>query len=267
MMKNAHRWVPENRSPYLVAIAALAAAFLLRYALQGVLQGRLSIFFFEIASLLVCFYGGIWPGLLTLTVGLAIGTYFFAPPYRSFEPPQLIDIAVFTSFFVGTSIGLVVIEWLQRRTYEVRVLMLEVKYRNKMLEETIERMEQAEQAVRRYEAKVRVLASATPQLWSIARPDGEIEYVNARLYEITGMPAGSLEGEHWTGAVHPNDVELVRQISMQVEKTGLREEVGLRLLAADGKYHSFDAECSCLDGKQGKVIVWSGVASDIDGPA
>jgi hypothetical protein len=58
--------------------------------------------------------------------------------------------------------------------------------------------------------------------------------------------------------MHPNDAALVQEVSRDVEKTGTRREVSVRLRLADGAHHHFEVQCSRIEDKHGKVIVWSG---------
>jgi len=262
LMKNAGRWVPEGRQPFLVAIIALAAAFAARYALHSLLEPHFRFVFFTAAAVLVCAYGGIWPASLVALAGLILSFYFFVEPFNSFDMPNSSDIAAMAVYLITTVVILILVEWLQRSKYEVRLYMLESKHQNKKLEELIARMERAETAARHHEQKIHVLAASVPEIWHLSTTDGKFEFVNARLYELTGMPHGSLEGDQWTKAMHPNDAELAAEIARRVEATSGEEETSIRLRTPDGRYESFDAECRCVnEERHGKIIVWSGAMS------
>jgi PAS domain S-box-containing protein len=136
--------------------------------------------------------------------------------------------------------------------------VLETKHRNKRLEEILDNLARAENSASINAERVDMLAANVPHIWSMRRSGGKTDYFNVNLYEITGMPPGSLDGEGWTKAMHPNDAALVHGLSRQVEKTGARQEVNVRLRLADGAYHDFSVQCSRIEDKHGKVIVWSG---------
>ena len=242
----------------LVALGALAAALALRHVLHPFMGGHFRFVFFWLAALLVGAYAGIRYGFFVAISGLVLAFYFFVPPYRSFSALEATDLASITVYVLNTSVLLVVIEWLQRSKYETRILMLETKYRNKRLEETLHNLAESEKTIGKHAEKIEMLAATVPHIWSMRRSGGKSEYFSAELYGMTGMPPGTLDGEGWTKAMHPNDAELVKDISRQVEKSGAREEIGVRLQLADGKYHRFTVECSRLDDKHGRVIVWSG---------
>jgi PAS domain-containing protein len=236
----------------------MAVALALRYVLHPFMGGHFRFVFFWLAALLVCAYAGIRYGFFVAISGLVLAFYFFVPPYRSFSALQASDLAAIIVYLLNTSVLLILIEWLQRSKYQTRILMLETEYRNKRLEEILHNLAEAERAVDNQSEKIGMLAATAPHIWSMRRSGRKIEYFSAELYEMTGMPRGTLDGEGWTKAMHPNDAELVKDISRQVEKSGIREETSVRLRLADGKFHRFTVECSRLDDKHGWVIVWSG---------
>ena len=258
MMKNAGRWVPEGWSPTLVALGALAMAFAARYALQQILGEHYRFLFFTAAAVLVCAYAGIWRAFFVALDGLLLGFYFFVEPYGSFGKPDTQDFGAIAVYLLNTFVMLFLVEWLQRSKYEVRMLMLETKYKNKRLEEILDNLARAENSASINAERVGMLAATVPHIWSMRRSGGKTDYFNVNLCEITGMPPGSLDGEGWTKAMHPNDAALVRDLSRHVEKTGARQEVSVRLRLADGAYHNFSVQCSRIEDKHGKVIVWAG---------
>src|SRR3974390_333832 len=242
MMKNASRWVPAGPRRFFFALGALAVAFSARYALHGLFGEQFPFIFFTVAAVLVCAYAGMWLALVVVLVGLLLAFYFFIEPFNSIGVPNTEDITEIIVDVTTTMVLVILVEWLQRSKYEARLLLLETKYRNKNLQETIAKMEQAQRSAVHYEHKVRVITAAVPHIWCISNPNGGIEYVNAKLYEVTNAQRGSLEGEGWTKVMHPNDAELVKDISKRVAERGRSEEIGGRLNMADGSYRSFDTE-------------------------
>ena len=63
----------------------------------------------------------------------------------------------------------------------------------------------SEAALRESEARLRVLADAMPQIVFTAKPDGTVDYLNRKWYELTGSPAEDVSAEAWMAALHPND--------------------------------------------------------------
>ena len=64
----------------------------------------------------------------------------------------------------------------------------------------------AQEILRDSEAQFRALAQAMPNHVWTARPDGQLDWFNARVYEYSGMKPGTLDGEMWSGLVHPDDM-------------------------------------------------------------
>ena len=250
----------------LVALGALGVALALRYLLHPFMGGHFRFVFFWLAALLVGAYAGIRYGFFVAISGLVLAFYFFVPPYRSFSALDATDLASITVYLLNVASLLILIEWLQRSKYETRILMLETKYQNKRLQETLYNLAESERIVSNQSEKIEMLAATTPHIWSMRRSGSKVDYFSAELYEMTGMARGTLDGEGWTKAMHPNDAELVKDLSLKVEKSGAREEISVRLKFADGRYHRFSVECSRLEDKHGKVVVWSGPRAEDGAP-
>jgi PAS domain S-box-containing protein len=261
-MKNAGRWTPEGPLPVLVALAALALAFGLRYALHEILGEYESFSFFYVAALLVCAYGGIWPSLLVVGGGLILGIYFFVPPFGAFGPITELDLVRVSTSLISMLTSVILIEWLQRTRYRAKILILGEKFRSKRLEETIARMERAEREARHSEQKLETIVATVPEILYVRRLDGKFEYVSGQFYELTGLPAGSLEEGGWIKAMHPEDAERITALTNKVAETGADEAGSFRLKLADGSYRHFDGHCHCTRDRHGKIIKWVGRASD-----
>ncbi len=74
---------PSHLQRYVVAVVAVAAAFLLRYTIYGTLDHRLPFAFFIPATLIAAWYGGLGPGFLAAVAGLLLGDFFFLPPHEA----------------------------------------------------------------------------------------------------------------------------------------------------------------------------------------
>ena len=77
---------PSHLQRYAVAIAAVVAAFALRYGIYGTLDDRLAFAFFVPATIIAAWYGGLGPGLLAAVSGLLLGDYFFLTPHYALGP-------------------------------------------------------------------------------------------------------------------------------------------------------------------------------------
>jgi len=96
--------------PYLVALAAVAAAALIRESLDPLLEGGTRPFITFFAAVAVAaWYGGLWPGLLSILLSFLVADYFFIPPRFSLN---LLDVSTqtVTDFIVFVTMsGLIVV--------------------------------------------------------------------------------------------------------------------------------------------------------------
>jgi len=63
------------------------------------------------------------------------------------------------------------------------------------------------EALRVSEIKYRGLADLIPQQVWTATPDGQLDYVNARVCAYVGQSAVVILGSGWLSVLHPEDVE------------------------------------------------------------
>jgi PAS domain S-box-containing protein len=94
--------------PYLVAIAATAAAILLRLILSSWIRGDLPYLTFYGAVMASAWYGGLRPGLLTTALSLAtVATYFIAPEIEGdgLRPVHVVGLTLFaiTGWLISTA--------------------------------------------------------------------------------------------------------------------------------------------------------------------
>lgn len=100
-------------------------------------------------------------------------------------------------------------------------------------------------------------------VWS-SRPDGCIDFLNARWLEATGMSLEAAQGWGWQDAIHPEDRSGLVTYWRGVLGDARSGEFEARLRNADGSYrwYLFRAE-PWLDA-EGRVLRWYGQTTDID---
>lgn len=129
--------------------------------------------------------------------------------------------------------------------------------------ETSERI-RAENAMRASEAEFRTLAEALPHHAWAARPDGELVWFNARVYDYTGFPPGTLDGQKWQQVVHPHDLAATLAAWAHSVATGDVYEVEFRLLHGQrGEYRWFLARAVPMRDGDGNILRWIGTNTDI----
>src|SRR5262249_5742196 len=94
---------------------------------------------------------------------------------------------------------------------------------------------------------------------------GWIDYANQFWVNFTGMTLEQTQGVGWADALHPEDAPRVFQTWALAVQTGEPVDVEYRLRrAADGVYRWFLARAKPLRDRDGRVVKWFGMLTDID---
>jgi two-component sensor histidine kinase len=82
---------------YVIAIAAVALATLLRFVVEGELPRALPFTTYSLALIVAAVFCGFWPALIALFIATISGWYFFLPPAFSFalEPGEIWALIMF----------------------------------------------------------------------------------------------------------------------------------------------------------------------------
>jgi PAS domain S-box-containing protein len=125
-------------------------------------------------------------------------------------------------------------------------------------------LEEAREALRASEEQYRSLADLIPGVVWTARPDGSIDYANQFWFDFTGMTLEQTQGSGWTAVLHPDDVERVSSVWSKALATGELVEITYRLRRADGVYRQFLARGKALRDREGRVVKWFGMLTELD---
>ena len=128
----------------------------------------------------------------------------------------------------------------------------------------IEEQKRAQQALAESEQRFRQLADAMPQIVWTARPDGEIEYMNQRWHEFTGLPE-TPGNAGWASILHPNEAQSASERWAASVQSGQTFERELRLLDRQSQSYRWHLiRTVAVRDEQGKVLRWFGTSTDID---
>ena len=94
-----------------------------------------------------------------------------------------------------------------------------------------------------------------------ATAEGQIDWVNRRWYEATGIERDAVLGEAWIAVVHPEDAEEVVWQWTRAIDAGTPCELSARVRGADGRYRRFYSRAEPL-GDDGNRR-WIGTSVDI----
>jgi formate hydrogenlyase transcriptional activator len=108
----------------------------------------------------------------------------------------------------------------------------------------------------------RLIVESIPGLVCTMTAGGEVEFINRRILDYTGKTIEELRD--WSPLVHPDDLALVMDRWMRSIETGDAYEVEHRILRADGVYCWFDVRGLPLRDREGCVVRWYNLLTDID---
>ena len=134
-------------------------------------------------------------------------------------------------------------------------------------EELAERTAEAERIAAELEAnerQLRTLADAIPTLAWTARPDGYIDWYNARWYEYTGSSAEAMAGWGWQSVHDPSVLPDVMERWQASIATGGPFEMTFPLRGADGRFRAFLTRVTPLGDAEGRVVRWFGTNTDVE---
>jgi PAS domain S-box-containing protein len=121
-----------------------------------------------------------------------------------------------------------------------------------------------EAALRQSEALFRELADAMPQIVWAARPDGTVDYLNRRWYELTGATEGHIEDRSWLAMLHPDDAQRVLDAWHESVRTGNDYQIECRFkFPQQDEYRWHLARALPVRNSSGGIIRWFGTATDI----
>ena len=116
---------------YAIALAAFVVSFFLREALNPWLFSGSGFIVFFPAIILVTFFAGLGPGILTALLLAAAAWYVFLPPYYSFglEPAAAVDLA---TFVLGSLVGIALVHWLRLAHGRIATDLLDMSRLNQL---------------------------------------------------------------------------------------------------------------------------------------
>ena len=100
----------------------------------------------------------------------------------------------------------------------------------------IDAQKQVETSLREQQEWFQSVANGLPVVIWVTLPDGTLEFLSQRWYELTGQDASQADGTGWTQAIHPEDLDRVRASFVRsVEEEGVFDSE-YRLRRANGEY-------------------------------
>src|ERR1700745_1554674 len=132
------------------------------------------------------------------------------------------------------------------------------------LEKAFEEIKQRTKAARRSERELRDVVNTVPaQVWSTS-PEGQVDFVNDRWSQFTGLALDEALGWKWEAVLHPDDRARVVADWQTALKNGQALEYEARVRRADGEYCWWLIRNVPLHDEAGKLLRLYGTAIDIE---
>ncbi|RVG17818.1 PAS domain-containing protein [Sinorhizobium meliloti] len=109
----------------------------------------------------------------------------------------------------------------------------------------------------------RVLDALPVLVWTV-RADGQIDFVNRRWSDYTGLSLYDVDGREWRAALDPDDLSTARERWRLILESGEPGEMEARLRRFDGQYRRFLIQYSPMRDEAGRLVKWCGVATDVE---
>lgn len=132
---NAFRWCPSKGMGFLNAFIGVFFAFCVRFSLQPHVEEALPLFFFQINTIVIAFFYGTGPAILTVALSIPLMSYFFMEPFGEFTVLDTRDITILFVYATYTLLVCFLVEWLRREQYNAKMAILVSETRFKLLVE------------------------------------------------------------------------------------------------------------------------------------
>src|ERR1700757_4411322 len=251
---------------YGLAVASVATALGTTLILRYYNFPAHFISHFTLIAIAITFWcAGTGPGLLayllsSLGVSILERNHFLLPTFKL--EPFLIFYAIFSLLMGWFSAS-------RRRAERLLIearnnLELRVAERTGELTRANEDLQNTQEAVRRSERELRDVVNSVPaHVWRTL-PEGEVDFVNDRWSQFTGLALDEALGWKWEAVLHPDDRARVVADWQTALKNGQALEYEARVRRADGEYRWWFIRNEPLRDETGKIIKWYGSAIDIE---
>src|SRR5580692_1463336 len=251
---------------YGLAVASVATALETTLILRHYNFPAHFISHFTLIAIAITFWcAGTGPGLLayllsSLGVGILARNHFLLPTFKL--EPFLIFYAIFS----------VLMGWFSASRRRAERLLIEarnnlehrVAERTGELTRANEDLQNTQESVRRSERELRDVVNSVPaHVWRTL-PEGEVDFVNDRWSQFTGLALDEALGWKWETVLHPDDGMRVVADWRTALKLGQAAESEARVRRADGEYCWWFIRNVPLRDETGKLVKWYGTAIDIE---
>lgn len=124
--------------------------------------------------------------------------------------------------------------------------------------------EQAQEALRHSEERLRLVIDTVPALIHTGLPDGSLDFFNKRWLKYVGLSLEEMSGWNWTATIHSEDVASIVDKTRAALARGEAFEEEARVRRADGEYRWMFLRNVPLRDELGNIVKWYGSGIDIE---
>ncbi|HTD85927.1 MAG TPA: PAS domain S-box protein, partial [Candidatus Binatia bacterium] len=117
--------------------------------------------------------------------------------------------------------------------------------------------------LRESEERFRVMADTVPNIIYTAASNGQVDFINQRFYDVSGLPPRSGLGSGWLQVIHPDDAERAIIALEQSIKNGNVFAMEFRIKDKAGQFRWFISRAWPIRDADNRVVKWFGAATDI----
>ncbi|HMP82239.1 MAG TPA: GAF domain-containing protein [Verrucomicrobiota bacterium] len=162
----------------------------------------------------------------------------------------------------GTALGTFALYWREPRSPTARDQKL-IEQVSHLAAVAIERRRIEERLRRNERGLIEAIDTIPGLVWSVL-PDGEVDFLNQRWREYTGLTLEQARGWGWRAAIHPDDLDRLEVYWRSTLASGQPGETEARLRRYDGSHRWFLFRAVPLFDESGKLVKWYGQNTDID---
>ena len=137
---NAKRWNSNKSHGYLVAVFGVLLAFSVRYILHPLLGASLPLFFFQLNTILIAYFFGLVPALLTLALSAPLMIFYILEPFGAMSVIDQRDVTLMLAYLSYTLLTGFLVELLRREQYNAKMAFLVSETRLKLMVEGDQKM-------------------------------------------------------------------------------------------------------------------------------
>ncbi len=233
---------------YAMALALLAAATLLRVALDPFVGDQIPFEVYLAASVVTTWISGAEASVPFVLLAAFLGDYLFVSPRHELGPSG--GDWVRMGMFAALAFGLVVLVARWRRSEEAL---------HRRAEEVQGMLDALQASERVYRA---IGESIDFGVW-LCDADGRNIFASESFLRLVGMTQEECSNFGWGNVLHPDDAERTMAAWKECVRTGGTWDIEHRFRGVDGEWHPILARGVPVRNERGEITCWGGINLDI----